>query len=216
MYICVLIHKDHVMPEALHKIIAIKTSRSVALMQRLALVAFCVSFMAAQVYASEQPTLKQYYDAGEVIIGGQEQEFSVAKGETIRITAGESVRLLPGTKIEAGAQVIVESGKKSVAKEEKENNSILFHPEVLATSQSTLYESHFSALPANEKQIGNSNAVFAVLPVQSNPTAKNLSAKKALYHSNFKLSGAFNKFAHCYLPVSSWGERPETIKVMRT
>lgn len=204
------------MPEALHKIIAIKTSRSVALMQRLALVAFCVSFMAAQAYAAGQPAPRQYYDAGEMIIGGQEQVFSVTKGETLRITAGESVRLLPGTKIEAGAQVVVESGKRSVAKENKENNSILFHPEALATSQSTLCESHFSALPANEKQIGNSSSVFAVLPVQSNPTAKNLSAKKALYHSNFNFSGASNKSALCYIPVSSWGERPETIKVMRT
>jgi hypothetical protein len=213
LYICGINYQNELMFAFRNIVFARKTGAFLPGIQRFSLLLLCICFSCMQLSAAGQA--KEFYDATAITLGGDAQGFSVGKGENIRITAGETVRLLPGTWIQAGGEVVVEVRKESIPKESAENNSVLFHPELLTANLPIYCESHINTLPANEKQIGNSGGVHAVLPVPNNPNAKHLSAKKVLYHTCYNSAGHNGRSFH-YQPTYSWGERPETIKVLLT
>ena len=159
---------------------------------------------------------RQYYDAGSIIIAGDGQDFIIGPGESIKLSAGQSILLLPGTRIEAGGQVVAEVDIKVKPEPAEERPSILRNPEMLALPYEPKPACNLAAATEPEKILRNAGLTSAVLPVQTNNTGKQLPLKK-FYTDQFSglasLSGITNQV---YLPVLSWGERPETIRVMRT
>lgn len=176
----------------------------------------CFFFLANTAIADEQPASKQYYDANSIILGGDAQEFTIGKGQAVKISAGHSIHLLPGTRIEAGGQVVVEVRKDAKPETMEERTSVLSHPELLASPLLLSAESSFTPLPEHEQKIGSSSVYLAVLPVQTYSNAKNFPVKGTIIKLPLNYSGFSNGSSVDYLPVLAWGERPETIKVLRT
>lgn len=170
----------------------------------------------AQVLADDPEAQKSYYDANEVLIGGDNNEFIVGEGESIRISAGQSVRLLPGTHLVAGVQVVIEAGVEiPKAEEARECSSVLRNPEFLISELSLTSGSNFSSLPESKSAIGISPGMAAIAPLNSG-SGSNHSIKLRNTGSPFieVLVTAISR--HIFTPDLTWGSRPENIKVMRT
>jgi len=161
----------------------------------------CFFFMAHTAIAAEQLTSKQYYDAGSITLGGEDNEFTVGNGQAIKLTAGHSIHLLPGTHIEAGGQVVVEVRKDAKPEITEERPSVLSEPELLASPLLLSAESSFTPLPEHEQKIGNSSVYQAVLPVQTYSNAKNFPAKGTIIKLPLNYSGFSKGGSVEYLPV---------------
>jgi hypothetical protein len=176
----------------------------------------CFFFMAGTANASEQLNPKQYYDANSITLGGDAQEFTIGKGQAVKISAGHSIHLLPGTHIEAGGQVVVEVRKDAKPEKAEESTSVMLDAILPASPLLSSDACNLASLPDNEQKVGISAAHKAILPVQNTSNAKNLPFTRIIHEFLNKHSGLTTANAGNYLPVLSWGERPETIKVLRT
>ena len=179
-----------------------------------ALVAVCIMLVSFSTSASEQQQAKQYYDASAIIVGGESNEFIVGQGEIICFAAGQSIRLMPGTRIEAGGHVMIVAGVQAKPETTEERHSVLFEP----VARPFIYEKECSltSLPDPEKLIHSAGFANAVMPVPSSNVNKNLLLKKGIHSLISNNHGVSSDVSGAYLPVLAWGERPETIKVLRT
>jgi len=75
--------------------------------------------------------------------------------------------------------------------------------------------STIDALPGSEKLSATSSALYAVIPVQSSGSNYLLAVKKNNILTDGELYSS-EKYRIGYMPVLSWGSRPENIKVLRT
>jgi len=169
-----------------------------------------------QIKAEDPSTIKTYYDATEITIGGENNAFVPGEGESLHILAGQSVRLLPGTHLVAGVQVVIETGKEvSKVEESKEYKSVLKNPELLISEFNLTTHSSFNTIPDSQSVISSSWGLVAIVSGISGT------------HSNFpvkhiNLSGSPIQYIrtavgnHIFTPDFSWGSRPENIKVLRT
>lgn len=169
-----------------------------------------------QVKAEDPSTIKTYYDATEITMGGENNAFVAGEGESLHILAGQSVRLLPGTHLVAGVQVVIEAGKEiSIVEESKEYKSVLKNPELLLSEFNLTTDSSFSNIPDSQSIISNSWGLVAIVSGISGSHSY-FSAK----HIN--LSGSNIQYTrtavgnHIFTPDFSWGSRPENVKVLRT
>jgi hypothetical protein len=179
-----------------------------------ALFAVCAVFVSSSASASEQQQAKQYYDASTVVVGGESNDFIIGKGEIIHIAAGHSIRLMPGTRIEAGGQVIIEAGVTAKNETAEERHSIVSN----IIPRPFIYEKEcsFTSLPDPEEIIASAGFANAVMPVPASNANKNLLLKKGIHNLISDHSGLSSNVMGAYLPILAWGERPETIKVLRT
>ncbi len=184
-------------------------------LQRLTLI-FVVFFISSFTFmALAEDCIKQYYDRENIVIAGENQDFTVCGNESVRITAGQSVVLLPGTHLVAGAKVHVEVIPEARPEETVETNSFMKNPELKASP--FIYEKTSEFALSSDKQIIDiaGNGLLAVVPSVNNysgsklPTGFRISSiTENLLNQSVALMG--------YLPVLSFGARPETIMVMRT
>ncbi len=189
--------------------------------QKLRVIAFVVGFiivlsgLSAAASVPESIT-KKYYDAECVTLGGDGSVFVFENGDHIVITAGKSIRLLPGIRIEAGTELKVEVAVTTpvVAPEEEVRGTVMDNPEFLKTDL-TADASAIDALPGSEKLSATSSALYAVIPVQSSGSNYLLAVKKNNILTDGELYSS-EKYRIGYMPVLSWGSRPENIKVLRT
>ena len=166
--------------------------------------------------ASEQVSPKQYYDAASIILGGESHGFVIGKGESVSITAGQSVRLLPGTKIEAGGKVVVEVRSHAKPESREERHSVLLNPELLARPFIHDVATSLTAIPDPAKLSASGGFSRAVMPVQLSNANKSLLTGKTVYKTDSSHSGLTSCALGKYFLDLAWGERPETIKVLRT
>ena len=159
--------------------------------------------------------IKQYYDCENIVIAGDDQDFTVSSYESVNITAGQSVVLLPGTHLIAGANVHVEVIPEARPEETAETNSFMKNPELIASPY--IFEKISEFASSSDKQIIDiaGNSLLAVVPTvnhysgSKSPTGLRISyMTDNLLNQSVALAG--------YLPVLSFGARPETIMVMRT
>lgn len=178
------------------------------------LVAVCVMLVSFTTSASVQQQAKRYYDASAIIVGGESNEFIVGQGEIICFAAGQSVRLMPGTRIEAGGHVMIVAGVQAKPETAEERHSALFKP----VARLFIYEKECSltSLPDPEKLIVPAGFANAVMPVPSSNVNKNLLLKKGIHNLIAGHSALSSNVSGVYFPILAWGERPETIKVLRT
>jgi hypothetical protein len=176
----------------------------------------CFFFLANTAIAGEQPASKQYYDANSIILGGDAQEFTIGKGQAVKISAGHSIHLLPGTHIEAGGQVVVEVRKDAKPEKAEARASVMLDQLIPASPLLSSDACNFASLPDNEQKIGIGAAYKAILPVQNTTNAKNLPFTRKINKFLNNHSGLTTATTGGYLPILAWGERPETIKVLRT
>jgi len=184
-------------------------------LQRITLI-FVVFFISSFTFtALADDCIKQYYDRENIVIAGDDQNFTVSGNEYVRITAGQSVVLLPGTHLVAGAKVHVEVIPEVRPEETDETNSFMKNPELKASPY--IYEKTSEFASSSDKQIIDiaGNSLLAVFPTVNHysgsklPTGLRISyMTENLLNQSITLTG--------YLPVLSFGARPETIMVMRT
>lgn len=184
-------------------------------LRRIALV-FVVCFISSFTFtALADDCIKQYYDRENIVIAGNDQDFTVSGNEYVRITAGQSVVLLPGTHLVAGAKVHVEVIPEVRPEETDETNSFMKNPELKASPY--IYEKTSEFASSSDKQVIDiaGNGLLAVFPTVNNHSGSKLptgfrisSMTENLLNQSVALTG--------YLPVLSFGARPETIMVMRT
>jgi hypothetical protein len=77
-------------------------------------------------------------------------------------------------------------------------------------------ECSFTSLPDPEKLISSAGFASAVMPVQVSNPSKNLLTGKNFNNTTSNYSGFSSNVLGNYLPILAWGQRPETIKVLRT
>lgn len=178
------------------------------------LVAVCVMLVSFSTSASEQQQVKQYYDASTIVVGGETHDFIIGEGEIIHFASGQSIRLMPGTRIEAGGQVMIVAGVKAKPETSEERHSVVFSP----VARPFIYQMEYSltSLPDPEKLILSAGFANAVMPVPSSNVNKNLLLKKGIHGLISNNPGLSSDVSGAYLPILAWGERPETIKVLRT
>jgi len=176
--------------------------------------AFLIPFSAFS--DTQRDICKQYYDAGTIIIAGDGQDFVIRTGESIKLSAGQSILLLPGTRIEAGGQVVAEVNIKAKPETAEERPSILRNPEMLASPYEPKPASNLTSAPEPEKVLRSAGLTNALLPLQTNNTGKQLPLKILYFDHHAGSTAPIGITNQVYLPVLSWGERPETIRVMRT
>ncbi len=179
-----------------------------------ALVVVCAVVVSFSASAGEQQQVKQYYDASTIVVGGETHDFIVGEGEIIRFASGQSIRLMPGTRIEAGGQVIIEAGVAAKPESREERHSLVLNP--VARPFIFEKEASLTSLPEPEKLIATAGFANAVIPVPASNANKNLLLKKGIYNLISDHSGLSSNVLGAYLPILAWGERPETIKVLRT
>jgi len=147
---------------------------------------------------------------------------TVKEGEKAVVTSGKSVRLLPGTTIEAGGRLIVKitpvrtNGnlrRKSISN--KPADAI-----TCTTRQSVevIKGYRVTPLPEPESISLSSNRPAGVVPARiqvSNPSELFFLLQRSTFYpiDNLPLPA---QSAPANLPVSGWGDCPETIRVMRT
>ncbi|MEI7981770.1 MAG: hypothetical protein WCI71_08940 [Bacteroidota bacterium] len=166
---------------------------------------------------------KKVYDAAvSVVVGGEGKDFTVQEGGNAVLTSGRSVRLLPGTMIETGGHLMVKvttvrkgSGthKKSVPEKPADLITRTSKESVDIVSGYQVYP-----LPESESLSVSMNRVNGVLPARiQSPSGPEciFILKKSSFPSMYKPSLSMISLVR-NLTSARWGERPETIRVLRT
>ncbi len=183
---------------------------------RLIVCVFASLCAATNILATE-PTenQKQYYDAGIIVLSGNDGDFTVGNSESVRISAGQSVILLPGTHLVAGAQVVVEVIPEVKPKQTCETSSILINPELLLSPFINEKTSAFDSSPVKQTLSIAGNKSPAVLPAVNNYTGNKSVSRLKTACTAYAYSHIFLAETE-FIPVMSFGERPENIMVLRT
>lgn len=147
---------------------------------------------------------------------------TVKEGEKAVVTSGKSVRLLPGTTIEAGGRLIVKI-TSGLANGNLHRKSISNKPADAITSTTrqsveVIKGYRVTPLPEPESITLSSNSLVGVVPVRVQVSGSSeivfLLQRSTFYPiDNLPLPA---QSAPANLPVSGWGDCPETVRVMRT
>jgi len=147
---------------------------------------------------------------------------TVKEGEKAVVTSGKSVRLMPGTTIEAGGRLIVKI-TPGPANGNLHRKSISDKPADAITrttrqSVEVIKGYRVTPLPEPESITLSSNSLVGVVPVRVQVSGSS-EIVFLLQRSNFY--PPYNlpipaQSALWGLPVSGWGDCPETVRVMRT
>ncbi|MCF8359097.1 MAG: hypothetical protein K9H26_10085 [Prolixibacteraceae bacterium] len=186
-------------------------------------------FMVSGSFASGQATEKTYTaENGNVVFTvTAENSLTITEGK-ITATPGNSIKLLPGTHIKNGKQLAIniadkdcqEAVAKAAAREreetmlarvtKKQENNLLPHIDTKTRTVCTKGEA-----PATKSTLGQQSLHVAAIAPTTTPTLK---VPVSDIHNNKNIQNIYNtgiSASYTYTPTRMWGDKAETVKVMR-
>ena len=178
--------------------------------------------------SDSNPSSSALFDYADVIVLSSEGEgFVLEAGNRITITSGKSIRLLPGTHIKAGAELTAsivskdyqEALAEEAAKEEKKKTISSIMDRYEPCNKPVMANLMIGAFRGSRTMayLSQQMHVMAVLPVRTEVSSfKDFISFNSIFFQPNNTHLVSPAFAQPYLPYLSWGDRGETIAVMRT